>query len=336
MHDLVIIVSGPAGLSASLAARRIGLDYVALEGGIIADTVYHFPIARPLFSTGNELELESGSLPATLRPTREELLRHYMSIVSRRELNIRTGEKVWRIEPVDEGFLVHATSGALSARSVLAAVGGFGCERHLGVPGETASRVSYRFFEPFPYAMKRVLVIGGGNSAAEAALALADVGAAVTLAIRRPSLDIPVSETTVQRAAIKPWVREPLERSIASGAIRLVTSAEAVRLTANAAFLEISEGPGGDLPDGILEVACDHIFAVIGADPDTSLLEGAGAEIAEDGRPVYDPVSYETTVPGLFIAGHLTRERHIKNAIRNAQRIVEHIGAYSLDGALAG
>lgn len=334
MYDLVIIGSGPAGLSASLAAKHIGLDYVVLERGIIADTIYHFPIARPLFSTANELELEPGSLPATLRPTREELLKHYMVTASQHGLNIRTGENVWKIEPVEDGFVVHASSGGFLTRSVLAALGGFGRERRLEVPGENSSRVSYRFSEPFQYAMKRALVVGGGNSAAEAALALAEVGGSVTLAVRRTSLDIPVSEISVTRAAIKPWVREPLERAIGSGAIRLVTSAEVVRLTSDAAFLEVSSGPDATVPDRIVEVPCDHIFALIGADPDTSLLEGAGAQIAEDGRPVYDPVSYETTIPGLFIAGHLTRERHIKNAIRNAERVVEYIGAYSLDGAL--
>jgi thioredoxin reductase (NADPH) len=338
MYDLVIIGSGPAGLSASLAAKRIGLDYVALERGIIADTIYHFPIARPLFSTANELELEPGSLPATLRPTREELLKHYLVTASQHGLNIRTGENVWKIEPVDDGFVVHASSGRFLARSVLAVLGGFGRERRLEVPGENSSRVSYRFSEPFQYAMKGVLVIGGGNSAAEAALALAEVGASVTLAVRRPSLDIPVSESTVARAAIKPWVREPLDRAMASGAIQLLASSEVVRMTDDAAFLEVSAGDDATVPDRIVEVPCDHIFALIGADPDTSLLEDAGAQIAEDGRPVYDPVSYESTVPGLFIAGHLTRQRHIKNAIRNAQRIVEyigeHIGACSLDGAL--
>src|SRR5215469_14267388 len=188
MHDLVIIGSGPAGLSAALAAKRIGLDYVVLERGIIADTIYHFPIARPLFSTGNELELETGSLPATGRPTREELLKHYVVTASRHEINIRTGENVWKIEPGQEGFTVYTEGGRFPGRSVLVAIGGFGRQRRLNVPGETPLRVSYSFSEPFPYAMKSVLVIGGGNSAAEAALALAEIGASVTLAVRRESL----------------------------------------------------------------------------------------------------------------------------------------------------
>src|SRR5262249_9031868 len=105
-------------------------------------------------------------------------------------------------------------------------------------------------------------------------------------------------------------------------------SAEVASISADAAVLSISEGAEDTLRQGTIEVQCDHVFALIGADPDTSLLEGAGAAIAEDGRPGYDAVTYETTVPGLFIAGHLTRERHIKNAIRNAERIVEHIGTH--------
>src|SRR5262249_30958340 len=296
MRDLIIIGSGPAGLSAALAAKRIGMDYVVLERGIIADTIYHFPIARPMFSTGNELELESGSLPSTARPTREELLKHYTVTASRREINIMTGQNVRKIEAIEEGFAIHTDVGRFPGRSVLAAIGGFGLQRRSNVPGGSPRRVSYRFSEPFPSARKRIWVVGGGNSAAEAALALAEVGAAVTLAVRRPSLDLPADSST-QRAAIKPWVRKPLGQAIASGGIRFVTSADVVHISADAAVLSISEGAEDTLREGAIEVPCDHIFALIGADPDTSLLEGAGAAMAADGRPVYDPVTYETTVP---------------------------------------
>ena len=204
---------------------------------------------------------------------------------------------------------------------MLVAVGGFSRQRKLAVPGETDQRVSYRFQEAYPYAMKRVVVVGGGNSAAEASLDLADIAGSVTLSVRRASLDLP--PTAADGAQIKPWVLGPLDDAVRQGKIRLICSSRVVAITRESAIL--SRGDTGSGP--IEEIPCDHILALIGADPDTKLVEQAGAEIAEDGRPLYDPKSYETTVPHLFVAGHLTRERHIKNAIQAGCRIVERLSA---------
>ncbi|HKP14195.1 MAG TPA: NAD(P)-binding domain-containing protein [Blastocatellia bacterium] len=325
MHDLIIIGSGPAGLSAALAAKRHQLDCLILERGVIGDTVYHYPIARPLFSTSNEVELELGALPRDRKPTREEVLAHYARLVIREQLDLRTGEGVETIARVGDGFLVRTAVNVYRSRAVLVATGGFGRQRRLNVTGECPERVSYRFSEAHPFATKRVLVVGGGNSAAEAALFMLDAAAHVTLAIRRYALDAP---SRMNAAKIKPWVREPLERAQAEGRLRILTSSEIVEILPESALLHVLE----DESPRLIEVPCDHIFALIGADPDVRLLEGAGAEIAADGRPVYSD-EFETTVPGLFVAGHLTRELHMKKAIEVGAAVIQYIAECLLEPA---
>jgi thioredoxin reductase (NADPH) len=328
MHDLIIIGSGPAGLSAALYAKRLGLDYLVLERGVIAQTVYHYPIARALFSTSNEVELERGALPRDSKPTREAVLAHYTNLIKSENINIHTGEEVQRIIPADGAFLAHTSADTYEARTVLLAIGGFGHQRKLNVAGESESRVSYRFIEAQPYAMKRVLVVGSGNSAAEAALFLSEAGADVTFSIRRRSLDGTIETDNIGTSAsgatakIKPWVREPLERAASEGLIDIMLDSEVIEIRPRTALLRVAR----DEQVKTEEVECDHIFALIGADPDVRLLQEAGAEIASDGRPVYTD-EFETTVPGLYVAGHITRELHMKNAIETGRKVVDHIAS---------
>lgn len=327
MYDLVIIGSGPSGLSAALSARRHELDHLVIERGVIANTVYNYPIARPLFSTPNEVELEPGALSSDRKPTREEVLAHYTRLVAREHLNIHTSEEVQRITPVDGRFRIETNKARYESRAVLVAVGGFGRQRKLGVPGEEDGRVSYRFVEAFPYSAKQVLVIGGGNSAAEASLYLAEASASVTLSIRRAAIDEPDESLTGNdgkpRTRIKPWVLAPLMKEVERGAVRIIGSSQILEIRPRSAMIRVGSGEERK----VIEVECDHIFALIGADPDTRLIESAGALIAPDGRPIYDPATYETTVPGMYVSGHLTRELHMKNALEVSKRVADSIAS---------
>jgi thioredoxin reductase (NADPH) len=326
MYDLIIVGSGPAGLSAALYAIRRGLRYLVLERGVIADTVYHYPIARALFSTSDEVELERGGLPGDTKPTREQVLAHYVRLIKREHINVHTGEGVRRISRKRELFLIETNVGRYEASTVLLATGGFGHHRKLNVEGENEGRVSYQFIEAHPYALKRVLVVGSGNSAAEAALFLAEAGADVIFSIRHDTLGGTVDTDNVgisqagRTAKIKPWVREPLERAASEGLIDIILNSEVTEIRPGTALLRVSRADKSHS----IEVRCDHIFALIGADPDVSLLQQAGAEIASDGRPVYT-VKFETTVPGLYVAGHLSRELHMKNAIETGRKVIDHI-----------
>lgn len=328
MYDLIIVGGGPAGLSAALYAKRAGLDYLVLERGVIADTIYHYPIARPLFSTADEVELEQGAFPQNSKPTREAVLAHYTKLVKRERIAINAGEEVRRVTRAGENFLLETNAGRYEARTVLIAVGGFGIPRKLNVAGEIESRVSYRFTEAHPYAMNRVLVVGGGNSAAEAALFLSEAGADVTFSIRRRSLDVTVdydnvgTSATQTSAKIKPWVREPLERAASEGLIDIILASEVLEIRPRTVLLRVLRNGEAE----VIELECQHVFALIGADPDVRLVRAAGAEMASDGRPVYTD-EFETTVPGLYVAGHLTRELHMKKAIETGRKVVDHIAS---------
>lgn len=319
--DLVIIGAGPAGISAADAAAREDLSYIVVERGFLANTIYHYPIGRTVFSTVDELEMEPGALrPAREKPTREELLSHYVRFVLERNLRINTEEEARRIERAGENFIVHTSRASYAARSVLVAVGAMSRPHRLGVPGEDLPKVHHLFAEPYPFVRKDTLVIGGGNSAAEAALFLAEEGSRATLAILRHDWE----NCDPKKGAIKHWVRKPLEEQIQLRRLNLLLLDHVEEITEREVVLIQDGGERVRLPN-------DAVFVLIGSDADLSLLRDAGVEIQNmpDGseRPVYDSETFETNVSGIYVAGHFTHARHIEAAIAVPRRIVPAIAA---------
>ncbi|HEX8634839.1 MAG TPA: NAD(P)-binding domain-containing protein [Pyrinomonadaceae bacterium] len=318
--DLLIVGAGPAGLSAAGAAARAGLNYLVIEKGLIADTIYHYPVGRTVFSTPDELELRENSLrPCRDKPTREELLSHYVRFALDERLRIHTEEGAEAIERHAEtgAFLVRTARAAYTAARVLVATGAMAYPRRLNVPGEDLAKVQHRFVEPYPYVRKRVMVVGGGNSAAEAALFLSEEGAHTTLAIWRADWE----QRDPKMNAIKHWVRAPLERELEEGRLALAFFTRIAEITEREVRLQTEDGATRALPN-------DAVFILIGADADHTLLRRAGVEFVKAGLaevPVYDPDTYETNVPGLYVAGHFTHARHIKQAIAVPRRIIPHI-----------
>ncbi|MBV9209303.1 MAG: NAD(P)-binding domain-containing protein [Acidobacteria bacterium] len=314
--DLLIIGAGPAGLSAADAAAREGLSYLVIEKGLIADTIFHYPVGRTVFSTPNELEMREGALePCREKPTREELLSHYVRFALERELRINTEEEALGIERTEpDGFLVRTSRAEYAARRVLFAIGAMQHARRLRVRGEDLPKVQHRFIEPYPYVRKDAMVIGGGNSAAEAALFLAEEGARTTFVIWRADWE----NRDPKMNAIKHWVRTPLEAQIERGNLRLVLFKEIEEILEHEVRLIQDDGQALSLPN-------DAVFVLIGSDADLSLLRQTGVEIEPAGLteiPVYNPETFETNVRGLYVAGHFTHARHIKEAIAVPRRIV--------------
>ncbi|HEX8459603.1 MAG TPA: NAD(P)-binding domain-containing protein [Pyrinomonadaceae bacterium] len=315
--DLLIIGAGPAGLSAADAAARAGLNYLVIEKGLIADTIYRYPVGRTVFSTPDELEMREGALrPCREKPTREELLSHYVRFALDENLRINTEEAAEAIARDAEtgAFTVRTTRATRRASRVLVTTGAMAHPRRLNVAGEDLPKVGHRFVEPYPYVRKEVLVVGGGNSAAEAALFLSEEGARTTLAIWRADWE----QRDPKMNAIKHWVRTPLERELAEGRLRLCFFTELEEITEREVRLRTEDGDTRTLPN-------DAVFILIGADADHSILRRAGVEFVRAGLaevPVYDPDTYETNVPGLYVAGHFTHARHIKQAIAVPRHIV--------------
>jgi thioredoxin reductase (NADPH) len=314
--DLLIIGAGPAGLSAADAAAHARLNYLVLEKGLIADTIFHYPVGRTVFSTTNELEMREGELvPCREKPTREELLSHYVRFALDRDLRIKTEEEaveITRLEP--EGFLVRTLRDEYRASRVLFAIGAMAYPRRLNVKGEDLSKVHHRLTEAYPFVRKDVMVIGGGNSAAEAALFLAEEGARTTFTIWRSDWE----NRDPKMNAIKHWVRTPLERLIEENRLEVLFFKEVEGIGEADVRILREDGEAVTLPN-------DAVFILIGSDADLTLLRQAGVEITRSGLadvPSYDPDTFETNIPGLYVAGHFTHARHIKEAIAVPRRIV--------------
>jgi len=314
--DLIIVGAGPAGLSAADAAAREGLSYLVIEKGTIADTIRHYPVGRTLFSTVNELEMREGTLkPVREKPTREELLSHYIHFALDQDIQINTDEEVTDVDQTKpEGFLVRTTRGKYQAARVLFAIGAMAHPRRLNIPGEDLPKVHHIFVEPYPYVRKEALIVGGGNSAAEAALFLSEEGARTTLAIWREDWE----NRDPKAGAMKHWVRSPLEHEIAAGRLHVILYKQIVEITEQEVSLVTDD-------DETLTIANDVAFVLIGSDADLSLLKKLGVK-TQPGKltevPVYDPETFETNIPGLYVAGHFTHARHIKEAIAVPLRIV--------------
>jgi len=322
--DLLIIGAGPAGLSAADAAQTEGLSYLVIEKGTIANTIRQYPVGRTMFSTPNELEMREGSLhPVREKPTREELLSHYIHFVLDHDLQINTAEEVAGVEPETDGFIVRTRCRNVDsrtpektyhARNVLFAMGAMEFPRRLNIPGEDLPKVHHRFVEPYPYVRREALVVGGGNSAAEAALFLSEEGARTTMAIWREDWE----NHDPKAGAMKHWVRQPLEREIVEGRLKVILYKKIDEIAHSSVKLTTDTGESKTIPN-------DVVFVLIGSDADLTLLKGLGVK-TEPGKltevPVYDPETFETNVRGIYVAGHFTHARHIKAAIDMPRKIV--------------
>ena len=316
MLDLIIIGAGPAGLSAAEAAAREGLDYLVIEKGTIANTIRQYPVGRTMFSTPNEVEMHAGTLkPVREKPTREELLSHYIHFVLSLDLRINTGEEVRGVTGnIEDGFVVRTDRAEYRAARVLFAIGAMEIPRRLNVRGEELPKVHHLFVEPYAYVRKEALVVGGGNSAAEAALFLSEEGARTTLAIWREDWE----NRDPKAGAMKHWVRTPLEAEIEAGRLEVVLYKHVDEISETEVTLTTETGES-------LTLKNDVVFVLVGSDADLTLLKKLGVQ-TEPGKltqaPVYNPETYETNVPGVYVAGHFTHARHIKAAIDVPREIV--------------
>jgi thioredoxin reductase (NADPH) len=295
LRDLIVVGGGPAGLAVAIAAARGGLDYEVLDKGVLVNTIYRFPRGMTFFTTAELLEL--GNLPFVSpypKPTREEALTYYRRVVDTCRLSVSLGERVLEIRPEAGAFTLRtvcapsAAERTRRARNVVVATGYYDNPNRLGIPGEDLPHVSHYFDEPHPFHRRRVVVVGGSNSAAEAALALYRAGAQVTIVHRRERLS----------GSVKYWVKPDVENRIADGSIVARFESRLVEIG--------SDGVSIEGPTGRESLAADAVFLLTGYVPDVDLLARAGVRVdAVSLRPEHDPRTHETNVPGLYVAGAL-------------------------------
>lgn len=316
MLDLLIIGAGPAGISTAWEAQKLGLEYLVIEKGLIGNTIYNYPIGLTVFSTVNELELQPNTLfPAREKPTREELLSYYTRFVLENNLNIQWEEEVKAVEKLcDNYFKVRTEKAEYETKTVLFAFGAMQYPRHLGVKGEDLPKVHHLFRETYPYVKKHALVVGGGNSAGEAALFLAQEGAFATLATFRKDWE----ETDPKQGCIKHWVKQPLEQQLEKNCLDVFFLKRVVEIREKDIVLEEENGDIEVLPN-------DVVFILIGSDADLTMLERLGAETKDSKYgivPVYDEETFETNIAGVYVVGHFTEARHIAGAIDVPKKII--------------
>jgi thioredoxin reductase (NADPH) len=297
IRDVTIIGAGPAGLAAGIAAKRIGLDYSIIEKGVLVNSIYKFPVNMVFFTTPELLEI--GGLPLVSpyeKPTRLEALRYYRRVVDTFGLQIDFGEQVVTAEREKgldrEGIFAIETRSDKGvrrirhSRNVIFAIGYFDHANYLGIPGETLPHVSHYYSESHGFYRKNVVIVGGGNSAAETALELYRSGAHVTLVHRRPEL----------KPSIKYWVRPDIENRLKEGSIKGHFNTRLVEIQPTQVIVEreaITE-----------EIPADAVFLLTGYHPDCDLYRRAGIRLHRDSMsPELHPDTFETNVPGLFLAG---------------------------------
>jgi thioredoxin reductase (NADPH) len=297
--DLLVVGAGPSGLATAIAAHQAGLTYEVVEKGALVNSIFHFPRHMTFFTTAELLEI--GGLPFVTpyeKPTQVEGLKYYRKVTDAFGLRVTLGQEVVglrRLEASGEGarFSVETRSadGAPSARfarNVAFATGYYDHPNLLGIPGEERPHVSHYYTEPHGYYRQPVVVVGGKNSAAIAALELYRAGAEVTLVHRRAQLS----------DSIKYWIRPDIENRIKEGAIPALFETCVTEIRAHSVV--VASAAGGE------EIPAEQVFLLTGYHPDTRLLRQAGVRIDEATLvPAHDAATLETNVSGLFLAGAL-------------------------------
>jgi thioredoxin reductase (NADPH) len=313
--DLLVIGAGPVGIACGIEAARAGLTSRLVEKGALCHTLVGWPAETVFFSTSELLEV--GGLPFVTsgpKPTRREGLRYYRKAAAASRLDVRLYERVIGADRAPDGFAVSTEKGVHRARRVVVATGFFDHPNLLGIPGEELPKVTHYYREAYPYAGTDVLVVGGGNSAVEAALDLYRNGARVSLAVRESSL----------KPTIKYWLGPDLENRLKEGAIRAYFVAEVVRVEETSVVLS-QGGKTIDLPN-------DFVVALTGYHPDFDFLRSLGIDVTVDGQVGHDPETMETRVPGLYLAGVVAAGAEIgrlfiENGRRHAAQVVSHVAA---------
>jgi thioredoxin reductase (NADPH) len=324
VRDVVVVGAGPAGLATGIAASRAGLSYVLLEKGVLVNTVFHYPTNMVFFTTPELLEI--GGLPFVtphFKPTRVEALNYYRRVVDTYRLDVRLGEEVSRIgEDVDptgarvlavETRSAHGVRRLQHGRTVVLATGAFDKPNLVGVPGEDLPHVSHYYTEAHPHYRTRVVIVGGQNSAAEAALELYRAGVDVTLVHR----DAALGDT------IKYWVRPDIENRIKEGSVRARFETRVVEIRPTSVIVE-HHGTIEELP-------ADSVLLLTGYCSDTGLFERAGvAYDAATFAPRFDPETLESNVTGLFVVGAAITGRNsgkifIENGRMHGEQVIATI-----------
>ena len=306
--DVLVVGAGPTGLACAIEAQRAGLRTVCVDKGCLCNSLFHYPSNMTFFTTPELLEI--GDMPFSSpnqKPSRNEALEYYRKVADHYQLELRQYQTVSSLTGEDGDFNIttidqFSRERSYGARKVILATGYYDLPNYLEVPGEELPKVMHYYHDPHPYYDQNVLVVGGKNSAAIAALDLWRHGAHVTL----------VHRGAVMHHHVKYWILPDINNRIKNGEVTAWFSSSVTSITEDSAELLT--------PEGAITIQNDYVFALTGYHPDFDFLTALGVRMeGEDRCPECDPQSLESNVPGLYLAGVIVAAREpMRSSLRMA------------------
>ena len=312
---VVIIGAGPIGLAVSIELQKRGIRSLIIDRGTIVNSIYHYPVNMTFFSTSVNLEI--GNIPFIShgpKPTRREALEYYRRVAEHYHLELKLFEEVIGITGSDGDFTIQTSKGTCQADKLVLATGFYGQENKLGIPGEELVKVSHYYDEPHRYAWQNLIVVGGGNSAVDAALETWRCGANVSMVVKYNDI----------KPSVKYWVKPDIENRIREGSIPAWF---------NSTLAAVREGEADILtPDGMITIPNDFVLAMTGYHPHFELMKRLGISISNDEKrmPTYNSQTLETNRNGVYVAGVVcggmdTSSLFIENTRIHAEQIARDI-----------
>jgi thioredoxin reductase (NADPH) len=319
--DVLVVGAGPTGLACAIEAQRAGLRTVLVDKGCLCNSLFHYPSNMTFFTTPELLEI--GDMPFSSpnqKPSRNEALEYYRKVAEHYQLEMRLYQTVSSLTGEDGDFVIttvdrFARQRVYGARKVILATGYYDLPNYLEVPGEDLPKVLHYYHDPHPYYDQNVVVIGGKNSAAIAALDLWRHGAHVTLVHRGAAM----------HHHVKYWILPDINNRIKNGEVTAYFSSSVTSIAKDSVELLT--------PQGVVTLDNDFVFALTGYHPDFDFLAAVGVQMeGKDRCPLCDPQSLESNIPGLYLAGVIvagmrTNEIFIENGRFHGRQIAQDIEA---------
>ncbi|MBU3822451.1 YpdA family putative bacillithiol disulfide reductase [Flavobacteriaceae bacterium XHP0103] len=313
--DVIIVGGGPIGIACALECKKRNWNYVVIEKGAIANSLFNYPKNMTFFSTSEKLEIdEIPFISKNPKPNRDEALEYYRRVATANKLNINLYELVRSIKKENNQFSVSTNKHNYTAHYVIISTGFYDIPNLMKVPGEDLPKVTHYYKEAHNYALQNVVVVGASNSAVDAALEIYRKGGHVTMVVRGNAIG----------ERVKYWVRPDIVNRIEEGSIKAYFNAEVEKIEEETISIKT--------PDGNVTIDNDYVVALTGYLPNFEILKASGITLSDDGRqiPSYNPETMESNVENLYLAGVICggKETHkwfIENSRIHAKLIAANI-----------
>lgn len=312
---VVIIGAGPIGLAVAVELKRKNIEAKIIEQGCLVNSLFHYPQNMTFFSTSERLEI--GDVPFIShnpKPTRQEALEYYRRVAEHYALDINLYERVTALAGDDGNFNIRTEDNEYSADKVVVATGFYDIPKKMNIPGEELEKVQHYYGQAHPYAWQDVAIVGGGNSAVDAALETYRSNANVTMVVRKDGL----------KESVKYWVKPDIQNRIKNNEIDAYFNSNITKIKPKSIIV--------DSPKGQKKIPNDFVLAMTGYQPNFKMMKQFGVQLTDDKNkmPVFDEDTLETNKNGVYVAGVVcggmdTSSLFIENTRIHARHIAKDI-----------